>query len=489
MDIVYKVNKTFAKVHTDPNPYIFVMGPVGSGKSSGCIWHCFMNACQQVPDGDGIRHSKYCVIRATYPALKSTTLKSWITWFKDKIKITYDTPIRAEIKYDLDDGTKINMEVLFIAVDNEQNVEKLRSLEVTGCWINEAKEIDESVFQMMKTRLRYPADKDGGPVRKFIILDYNAVSTDHWLYRFAEEFRPEGHSFYRQPAAVLLVDGKYVVNPEADNLKKFDPSGALDERGEPIVLIHGVTEDYYTTMCMGMDPDFIYVNVMNNYGEVRSGRPVYKDYDDILHCADRDLGPISGAQLVIGMDQGLTPSAIITQQTPDGAVLILDEITTEDCSLQEFCNDILWPLIRNKYKDFEKNFYVVCDPATVQRSMNDSKAGTDIIRESGLPYRTAKTNNFIMRKEAVTYFLRMSNKFRLSPACKKLRKGFISEYKYEEVRSAQHGDFKDKPAKNEFSHPHDALQYAMLEFYTLKEKKRVRVFRNKYKSGSEIGGY
>ena len=46
--------------------------------------------------------------------------------------------------------------------------------------------------------------KDGGPVDPFIISDYNAVSTTHWLYKLAEETKPEkDFSFYKQPPAVL----------------------------------------------------------------------------------------------------------------------------------------------------------------------------------------------------------------------------------------------------------------------------------------------
>ena len=481
MNIDYHVTPTFAKIHTDTNPFIFVMGPVRSGKSSGCVWHCFLNACKQRPDKNGVRRSIYLVVRATYPSLTSTTLRTWISWFKDKIKVTYTTPIKAEIKYDLGDGTSLHMEVWFLAVATAQDIEKLRSLEVTGCHINEAKEIDKDIFQMIKTRVgHYPAQKDGGAVDPFILCDYNAVPTDHWLYKIAEEDRPDGHSFYRQPPAVIYAGGKYHINPEAENITRTLADGSE---------IKGVNPDLYLMMCMGNDPDFVYVNVMNNYGEVRNGKPVYKDYNDSLHCAAQDIAPIQGSQLVIGMDQGLTPAAAICQQQPDGTILVLDEITTTDCSLQEFCNDLIWPLIKTKYPAFEKNFYVVCDPATVQRSMNDSKAGTDIIKESGLPFRTAKTNSFTARREAVVHFLRLNNKFNLSPTCKNLRKGFLSEYKYEETRSAQTGEFKDKPAKNEYSHVHDALQYAVLEFYHLKDRKRPKIFRNKYKSGSDIGGY
>jgi hypothetical protein len=481
MEIDYHVSPTFAKIHSDRSPFIFVMGPVRSGKSTGCVWHCFLNACKQKPDMYGVRHSSYAIVRSTYPALKSTTLKTWISWFKDKIRVTYDIPIRAEIKYDLGDGTKLHMEVSFLAAASAQDVEKFRSLEVTGCHINEAKEIDKEIFQMLKTRIgHFPAEKDGGAVDPFIILDYNAVPTDHWLYKIAEEEKPTGHSFYRQPPAILFVDGKYVLNPEAENITRYLEDGTK---------VNGVEPDRYMMMCLGNDPDFIYVNIMNNYGEVRNGKPVYKDYNDVDHCSTSELIPAHGSQLVIGMDQGLTPAAAICQQQPDGTILVLDEITTTDCSLQEFCNDLLWPLIKSKYPAYEKNFYVVCDPATAQRSMNDSKAGTDIIKESGLPFRTAKTNSFTARREAVVHFLRLSKKFSLSPTCTSLRKGFLSEYKYEESRSTQFGEFKDRPAKNEYSHVHDALQYAILEFYHLKDRKRPKIIRNKYKSGSEIGGY
>lgn len=458
---------------------IFITG--NSGKSSGCVFHCFLNACRQKPDEHGVRHSKYLIVRDTYPAIKSTILVTWISWFKDKIKITYDTPIKAEIKYGLDDGTTIHMELVLIGVSSAQEVEKLRSLEVTGCHINEAASIDKEVFEMIKTRVgHFPAEKDGGAVDPFILADYNAVDTEHWLYKLAEETRPEGHSFYRQPPAVLLVDGKYVVNPEAENITRTLPDGSV---------IKGIDPERYMMMCMGSDPDFIYVNIMNNYGDVRHGRPVFKDYNDSEHCSTKMLKASKGAQLIIGMDQGLTPAAVFTQQLPDGSVQILREITTKDCSLQEFCQDYLWPTIKLEFPEFEKNFHVICDPATVQRSMNDSKAGTDVIRECGIPFRTAKTNNFIARKEAVTHFLRLSHKFTLDSRCKMLRKGFLSEYKFEEIRAAQSGNFKETPAKNEYSHVHDALQYAMLEYYHEGKKKRPVVRRNRYKVASGVGGY
>lgn len=492
LQINYKVVPTFARVHRDDNLYLFIRGPVGSGKSSGCIMHLFLNALMQHPDHNRVRNSRYAVIRSTYPALKSTVIKSWISWFKDRIKVTYDTPIRGVIRFgDLGDGTSLNMELLFIAVNDEQSVEKLRSLELTGAHCNEAAELTPELFEMLKTRVnRFPARKDGGAVNPQIVFDYNSVSTNHWLYELAEVERPEKHSFYSQPPAVKILDPKedaggrevatdsignrYVVNYDADN---------IDMTGET-----GVAPSYYLNQVFGGDPDFISVNLMNNYGEVRSGRPVYKDYEDREHLAEEEIKPLNGAPIIVGVDQGLTPAAVFVQQAPDGSLLVLDEITTEDCSLQEFCEEHLWPLIHRKYKKWKNEIVLVVDPATVQRSMNDAKAGTEIIKEAGFNYRTAKTNVATERREAVIYFLRRKGKFKLSPTCKVLRSGFISGYHYEEMRSAQSTMFKDKPAKNEYSHPHDALQYAVLEFYS-KPRKRLANFKKTYRAASSVGGY
>ena len=50
----------------------------------------------------------------------------------------------------------------------------------------------------------------------------------------------------------------------------------------------------------------------------------------------------------------------------------------------------------------------------------------------------------------------------ISPLCKKLRRGFASGYHYKRVKLDDGERYHDRPNKNEYSHPHDALQYALL---------------------------
>jgi hypothetical protein len=453
------------------------MGPVGSGKTSGCLWHIFFNAQKQHPDYHGVRNSRYAIIRSTYPQLKSSTIRTLKDWFKDKIKITYSSPIIGRLNMDLPDGTRMNMELMFVAVEDENATDKLRSWEFTGAYVNEAHEVPEYLIrEMLPMRTnRFPAKRDGGPVDPFVIFDFNAIPTEHWLYQLCEVDKPGNLSFYKQPPAVFKInDNEYVVNPKAENLNNLPD------------------KNYYADLIKTMSYESINTDLMNNYGERRSGRPVYREYNDREHALDYTYIPVADYHVYIGVDQGLTPAAAFTQQFYDGTVYVFDEISTEDCSLKEFVEDYLWPKINAKYPQIKHNFTVVCDPATAQRSMNDAKAGVDILRELGLPVKLARTNSATERRESVVGFLRLRSRFKVSPVCHVIRKGFISDYKYDKLRGADSGKYKENPTKNAASHVHDALQYAMLEYANVeRRKKRFQNMqqRRRYAVASSIGGY
>lgn len=474
MNIEYKVSPTFVRVHNSKASYIFIMGPVNSGKSTGCMFHLLFNAAKQKPDANGVRHSRYAVIRSTYPKLKSSTIKTFIDWFKNKIKMVYDIPVKAFLDYDLADGTKISMEILFVAIDSEQAAEGLRSWEFTGVWVNEAHEIPEYLVSTILPQRygRYPSIKDGGCVDPFIIVDYNAVDTDHWLYRWAEEVRPANADFFRQPPAVIKTDKGYRVNPEAEN-------------------IEFVKEGYYENICLTASPESINTDLMNNYGERKSGKAVYKDYVDTQHCTASSVVPPQGVPVYIGVDVGLDCAAVFTYQDAYGALVVFDEIVCRDTSLKEFCEDYLWPRIRSRYSWIASNCLLIADPAAQNRSQNDAKAAVDIFKENGFHVKLAKTNSPLERREAVTHFLiRKGDKFKLSDKCEVLRRGFISGYRYEQKNRVGGEYFKDKPEKNEYSHVHDALQYAALEYIPRYSRKRnFSDAKKSYQTASTIGGY
>jgi len=453
MQLTYKANNTLAAMHNDPSKYQFVRGSVGSGKSVGCMWHIFLNALSQPMQPDGVRRSRYAIIRASYPTLKSTVIKTMIQWFNEKtgqklLNVVYDVPIRANMLFPHPDGkSTVSIEYIFIALDREEEVNKLQSLELTSCWLNEAAEIPRGIHQMLKTRInRYPAHADGGAYRPQIICDYNSVDTEHWLYKIAEEETPDNHAFHVQPPAMIMVEKNqgivedvegnwYKVNPDADNREFLD-------------------EDYYIDQIQGADADWVSIFVMNNYGDLRKGKPVYKHYNDRIHKNDK-----------------------------------LSAIVTEDCSIEEFIDDYLRPKLYNEYRGHRYEIFI--DPAGTARSPNDKKSAMDIFRKQRIPVRTAATNEPLARREAVNYFLRRNDKFHICPKkAPVLRKGFIGEYKYELVATTVRGtQYKEKPEKNKYSHVHDGLQYAALACHGNSIFKKARRRTSSQGPADAVAGY
>src|SRR5690242_21830304 len=123
------------------------MGTVGSSKSTACCIEILSRAQEQKPF-NGVRRTRWAIIRNTYPELKSTTIKTWTEWAAGAV-MKWDAPITSLMTGDLPDGTKMEMEVFFFPVDRPEEIGKLKSLELTGAWINEAGELPKAVFDMV----------------------------------------------------------------------------------------------------------------------------------------------------------------------------------------------------------------------------------------------------------------------------------------------------------------------------------------------------
>lgn len=150
-----------------------VMGPFGSGKSSGCIIEVVRRAMMQKRGKDGFRRSRWAIVRNTMPQLRDTTMKSWFEWFPDgtigRWKETGKT-------YYIQMGD-VRAEVMFRALDDEADVKNLLSLELTGAWINECREIPQVILDALDGRInRYPSRRDGdGPSWVGIWADRKSV--------------------------------------------------------------------------------------------------------------------------------------------------------------------------------------------------------------------------------------------------------------------------------------------------------------------------
>jgi len=409
-----------------------------------------------------MRRSRWVVIRNTFPELKSTTIKTWLDWFPEQIfgTVKWGSPITHTIK-----RGDLELEVIFMALDRAQDVKKLLSLELTGGWVNECREVPKAIVDGLTGRVgRYPARRDGGASWFGVIMDTNMPDDDHWLYRLAEEEQPEGWAFFKQPSG---------LSPEAENVENLPPG-------------------YYQRLMAGKSKEWIRVYVEAKYGSILDGRPVYPEYNDSIHCASNTLKAYRGIPLVLGFDFGLTPACTISQLTPRGQLRTLDEQVAWDMGIRRFAKDVLKPFLHTYYRGMRVQAWA--DPGGNVRSQTDESTCLDILREEGIPVDPTHTNANEPRKDALRSFMTKmvdgEPGFLVSPTCKVLRKGLNGGYHYERLQVAGDERFKDYPCKNKFSHIVESLEYAALGCTGETRSARRRVPPPARYSPAEIGaGY
>ena len=414
LTIDYKMSPTAAAFHADDSFIRAVLGQVGSGKTSMMCMEILMRAMAQKPH-KGVRRSRWALIRQTYPELKSTTLETFQDWVpQETCPVVMSAPIKGKMRQQLPDGTIMELEVIFLALDRAEDVKKLKSLELTGAFMNECSELDETILKFLRGRVgRYPAKKVGGPSWYGIIMDTNPPTTRHWFYRLFETDKPEGHKLFRQPAPLIYHPHKggmqspkaYSPNPDAENVE-FLQGGY----------------DYYYRQIPGASEDYIRVMVLGEYGATFDGRPVFPQFDDRLHI-ERSIPRLHrSGQLIVGIDWGLFPAAVVTQMSPNGRLEVIDEMVASDCTLEDFVDSYLVPVLINKYKAY--NVLLIGDPAGGQRNALYNMNSFQYLKSRGFAVKSAPTNEFMARKSAVDYFLGRNERFKLYSNCPILREGF-----------------------------------------------------------------
>jgi hypothetical protein len=410
-----------------------LMGPFGSGKSSGCVVEIVRRALAQKPGPDGVRRSRWVVVRNTYQQLSDTTIKTFHQWLPPALFGKYN---KTDHSYLVTAFEGAEFEVLFRALDRPDQVGNLLSLEVTGAWVNEAREVPWTIIQAIQGRVgRYPAAMDGGPTWFGIVMDTNPPDSDSWWYKLFEEKRPENAAIFKQPSG---------RGEAAENKKNLPPN-------------------YYENLASGSaDPEWIKVYVDGQYGFVIDGKPVYPEYNDALHC--QEFTSLQAVTIRRGWDFGLTPACVLTQLAPSGQFLIIDEIVADSLGVERFADEVLGHCGRH-YAN--RNFEDVGDPAGMQRAQTDEKTCFQILKAKGIDISPG-VQTLTARIESVKYPLSrlVGGKpgLMLHPRCKMLRKGFQGGYQFRRLQTASER-YTDVPDKNAYSHPHDGLQYVATSIF------------------------
>ncbi|PZQ99198.1 MAG: hypothetical protein DI533_00375 [Cereibacter sphaeroides] len=440
-----------------------IQGPIESGTSTCCCHKIWVHANEQLPDNDGVRRTRWITTRDTYKDLRETTIKTWLTWFPEREwgPMAWSEPMTHVLRrpHFSGDGTITECENIFLAIPDPDIARRmLASFEITGWWRNEGQFVEKRVVDELHSRTaRYPSRRNGPGATWFGgFIDMNAPLEGHWIPYMRGDVpipadftddqravlqRPDNWTFYMQPPGLLekIVDGKvtYLPNPEAENQKH-------------------ITEPYIDKI-VGKDKDWIDERIMSRTGIHAGGKPVYPMFFAADHISNRDIDPVTGAQIIVGLDFGREPAAVFTQCINERWT-VLSELIGSNESAEIFAPRVKKHLAQ-KYPGFKVVFYG--DPRGADRGQNVEVTAYDIYAHHGMTISPATSdNNVEMRRSAMSSVLNRRNGMRVSASCTTLKVGMAGGYHYPKIRGT--GGFSEKPKKNVYSHACEALENAIL---------------------------
>jgi hypothetical protein len=448
-----------------------IQGDIGSGKTNGCLARIMRHAQQQRPSTfDGIRKSRWAIVRNNYPDLKRSTIRSWVEMFPENLygRLNWAQPPSHKMRFN-----DVALEADFLALDSDDDVSRLRSVEYTGIYFNELQYIIKTLFDEATSRVgRYPARSEGGTQWRGVIADCNAPDEDHWLAMMTgqvdvppglddEERRqfqwpqdktlPSGEvirwRFWKQPPALLetrdargLLTG-YQVNPGAENLHNLEPG-------------------YYDRILLGKKKEWIDSRLRNTIALVVEGSPVWPMFRADTHVALSALQPVQGYDVVVGLDFGRRPAAVFMQAI-NNRVYVQYELQGFNMGATVFA-PMVKRFLAEHYPDYQVRAYG--DPKGQDKGQTDERTAYEVFEANGIhvvPPPGLKMNMIATRVDAVASLLNEMYdgrpRFVLSPACRSLKVGMSGRYCNERDEKGELS-----PKKDRYSDLADALQYGSL---------------------------
>lgn len=432
-----------------------IVGPVGSAKSTASCLKLQRFAYEQKPGTKGIAYTRFAIVRETYRQLEDTTMKTWFRLFPENVFGRLQRTDKIQVWDFKPKGYpyKIHAEFAFRALDDEKDVANLLSWETTGFYFNEVREVVREITSMAGTRAgRYPSGlEEGTPTWRGWIGDSNMWDTEHYLHeKFVNNPDPD-YILFQQPGG---------MEANAENLEN------LEQTAETLALPYDDTRrreqgrTYYVNALKDMSKEDADVYVHAKWGTVRTGKPIYTNYSDHIHC--RAVEPSKKLKIRIGYDFGRTPAAVLGQVDLRGRWLIFDELCGFGVGVKAHGAE-LKKLVLARYPGLEVEA-AHGDPSGDSEDADD-KTVFQHLAAVGIICIPALTNEWNTRLEAVQGRFRElidgEPAITIHPRCKMLRKACIDGYHYAKMKVAGN-KYQDKPNKNDWSHVAEALQYILL---------------------------
>lgn len=356
------------------------VGPVGSTKTTAGIMKILHHAALMAPCKDGIRRSRAIWVRNTREQLRDTSIPDFLKWIPDGVMGSF---LKTEYKFLLKVGD-IECEVLFRGLDDANDVRRLLSLQASFFVFDEFREIHPDIYNAAQGRIgRYP-DK---------MMNGVGCQTD--------DGEPNMHLWgMTNPPDMDTYWEDLLTEPPENVHVTIQPSGLAPEADWTQFL----PDDYYDNLSQGKTEDWVDVYIHAQFGKSLSGQPVFRSFDRSVHVSKTELTPMfTDSSLIIGVDAGLTPAAVIGNVAYDGRLVVYDSLISDGMGALRFVRERLKPLLVNKYPG--RRALIIIDPAAFQRVQTDERTVADIYKNEGFTVRPARTNSVAARISAVDKYM------------------------------------------------------------------------------------
>ena len=374
------------------------MGSAGSAKSYFITQKLIIRACRE--------KIKILVCRRTATTIRNTCF----SLFKDilaKWKLTQFVKIReSDFNIRFPNGS----EIIFLGLDEET---KLLSLNNIGAiFIEEVFEVPKSIVEQLNLRLR------GATTNKQIIMAFNPISKNHWLYNFCEE---------EPPNSFIYTKSTYKDNPFLDK-ENYQALEEMATRNPAKYRIYGLGE-------WGVDTEGL---VITNWR---------KEEFDVMALA------ALGYQHRAGVDLGWVDKSAVIDTLYDEknkTIYVFNEFYKSGCQLSE-----LSTAIKDMNLKKTKIYVDAAEPRSIQ-----------YFRKEGINAEACSKGKDSVK--AGLMFLQ-DNLIIVHPKCK----SFITELEnFSYKKSKLTGEYTDETT-HEWSHAIDACRYAYSDIYTNKKLKSI----------------
>jgi hypothetical protein len=429
-------------------PIEFIMGPVGSAKTTCSVFRIIAFSLRMPPCRDGITRVRGCVVHENLRSLYRTAVPSLQQFFKPgapgvQFAGGQDRPLQAVLRFRTPRGRQLQIVIDGFGITKDTMESHMRGYQMNFGWCVEADQLDAEVPAFIYSRVaqgRYPGkamlqDPDA-EIPGSVWGDLNPPLISNYVYTdFVESPRP-GYKLHRQPGG---------LNDAAEN-RKF------------------VTRKSYEQLALTLPPDKKRRMVDAEFGLVGDGALVYPSYNHSIHCSREPMKPLD-IPLRLGFDGGGTPAMIVAQYTPTGRMLWLDELTTEPGTGAGRFTEYVIDLLQSKYRGLPV-LMGWCDPSAfygADRTAGELTMPEMISKALGVPVLPTDSNDPSARQESVDWFIRRGLDDQNMPYfqhCKTMKmvvRGFQGGFVMEKNKH----DTSDRIAfrKNPVSHPHEAGQY------------------------------